>query len=118
MFTRICQVEVAGDGIVFDLAPLKIEEMREEDKHQGIRLDLQSYLDKAEIAVQADVGFGDHVYPAPDSRTFPSLLPDLPGANVLIYPPETVVSEKFEAMIRFSELNGRAKDFHDIWVTT
>jgi hypothetical protein len=36
----------------------------------------------------------------------------------LMYPPETVVAEKFEAMIRFGEANGRIKDFHDIWVMT
>ena len=35
-----------------------------------------------------------------------------------MYPPETVVAEKFEAMIRFGEGNSRGKDFHDIWVTT
>lgn len=34
-----------------------------------------------------------------------------------MYPPETVVAEKFEAMIRFGEANGRIKDFYDIWVT-
>jgi Nucleotidyl transferase AbiEii toxin, Type IV TA system len=62
-------------------------------------------------------GFGDRVYPAPSRKDFPSLLPDLPAADVLMYPPETVVAEKFEAMIRFGEANGRIKDFHDIWVT-
>jgi hypothetical protein len=35
-----------------------------------------------------------------------------------MYPPETVVAEKLEAMIRFGEANGRIKDFHDIWVMT
>ncbi len=34
-----------------------------------------------------------------------------------MYPPETLVSEKFEAIIRFGEANGRIKDFYDIWVT-
>ena len=29
-----------------------------------------------------------------------------------------MVAEKFEAMIRFGEVNGRIKDFHDMWVTT
>jgi Nucleotidyl transferase AbiEii toxin, Type IV TA system len=62
-------------------------------------------------------GFGDRVYPAPSRKNFPSLLPDLLAADVLMYPPETVVAEKFEAMIRFGEANGRIKDFHDIWVT-
>jgi hypothetical protein len=117
LFARICQVEVAEDGIVFDPATLEVEAVREEDKYQGVHLSLRGQLEKAVIPVQVDIGFGDYVYPAPKRRVFPSLLPDLPAANVLMYPPETVVAEKFEAMIRFGELNGRAKDFHDIWVT-
>ncbi|MGY3461372.1 hypothetical protein ACVWW5_006822 [Bradyrhizobium sp. LM3.4] len=48
---------------------------------------------------------------------FPCLLPNLPAANILMYPPETVIAEKLEAMIRFGAANGRIKDFYDIWVT-
>jgi Nucleotidyl transferase AbiEii toxin, Type IV TA system len=118
LFTRICQVEVPGDGIVFTPAALKAEPVREADKYQGVRLSLKGELAGAIISVQVDVGFGDHVYPPPKRGNFPSLLPDLPQANILMYPPETVVAEKFEAMIRFGEANGRIKDFHDIWVTT
>ena len=36
---------------------------------------------------------------------------------MLMYPPETVIAEKFEAMVRFGETNGRIKDFYDIWLT-
>lgn len=118
LFTRICQVEAPDDGIVFNTATLKVEPAREADKYRGARLTLKSELAKAVIHVQVDIGFGDHVYPPPSRQTFPSLLPDLPAASVLMYPPETVVAEKFEAMIRFGEANGRIKDFHDIWVTT
>ena len=116
LFTRICQVEAPDDGIVFDAATLKVEPVRETDKYQGIRLSLKGYLAKAIIPVQVDIGFGDSVFPPPERRTFPSLLPDLPTANIQMYPPETVVAEKFEATIRFGELNGRIKDFYDIWV--
>ena len=35
-----------------------------------------------------------------------------------MYPPETVVAEKFEAMVRLGLSNGRVKDFHDMWVST
>lgn len=118
LFTRICQVQVPDDGIVFDPATLKVEPVREADKYQGVRLKLKGELSKADIQVQVDIGFGDHVYPPPTRQTFPSILPDLPAANILMYPPETVVAEKFEAMIRFGETNGRIKDFHDMWVTT
>lgn len=118
LFTRICLVEAPDDGIVFDPATLKVEPVREADKYQGVQLSLKGELAKAVIPVQVDIGFGDHVYPPPKRQTFPSLLPDLPAANILMYPPETVVAEKFEAMIRFGETNGRIKDFHDMWVTT
>ena len=118
LFTRICRVEVPDDGIVFDPATLKVEPVREADKYQGARLSLNGKLAGAVIRVLVDIGFGDHVYPPPKRENFPSLLPGLPQANILMYPPETVVAEKFEAMIRFGEANGRIKDFHDIWVTT
>ena len=118
LFTQICQAEVPDDGIVFDPATLKVEAVREADKYQGVEVSLKGELAKAVIHVQVDIGFGDHVYPPPTRQTFPSLLPDLPPANILMYPPETVVAEKFEAMIRFGQANGRIKDFHDIWVTT
>jgi len=118
LFIRICKIEVPDDGIAFDPASLKVNAVREGDKHQGIQLSLNGELARAVIRVQVDIGFGGYVYPLPKRKIFPGLLPDLPQANILMYPPETVVAEKFEAMIRFGEANGRIKDFHDIWVTT
>lgn len=116
LFTRICQFECPADGIIFDPATLDVKPVREDDKYQGVRLSLSGELAKAIIPVQVDIGIGDFVYPHPTRQTFPSLLPDLPEANILMYPPETVVAEKFEAMIRFGETNSRVKDFQDIWV--
>jgi len=118
LFTRICQVEVLDDGILFDVESLRVELVRQPDKYQGVQLALKGELAGAVIHVRVDIGFGDHVYPPPKRGDFPSLLPGLALANVLMYPPETVVAEKFEAMIRFGEVNGRIKDFYDIWVTT
>lgn len=118
LFTRICQVESPDDGIVFDTTTLKIEPVREADKYQGARLSVKASLANAVITVLIDIGFGDHVYPRPKREIFPPLLPGLPEVTILMYPPETVIAEKFEAMIRFGKANTRIKDFHDIWVTT
>lgn len=118
LFTRICQMEIPDDGIRFDPASLKVEAVREAEKYQGVQLTMKGELARAVIQVLVDIGFGDHVYPPPKRGNFPGLLPDLPQANILMYPPETVVAEKFEAMIRFGEANGRIKDFYDIWITT
>jgi len=118
LFTRICQITEPKDAIIFDAATMRVERVREEERYQGIRLTLKSYLGTAIIPVQVDIGFGDNVYPEPSRRIFPGLLPDLPAAEILMYPPETVVAEKFDAMIRFGEANTRIKDFYDIWITT
>lgn len=118
LFTRICQIDEPVDGIVFDPATLKTAPIREEDKYQGVRLTLRGVLAKAVIPLQVDIGFGDRVYPEPNRANFPGLLEGLPPASVLMYPPETVVAEKLQAMIHLGEANTRIKDFYDIWVTT
>jgi hypothetical protein len=78
LFTRICQIEVVDDGIVFDPATLTVDPIREVDKYQGARLNLRADLAGARIPVQIDIGFGDHVYPDPKRENFPSLLPGCP----------------------------------------
>lgn len=118
LFADICRVDAPKDGIVFKPETLRVDSVRDSDKYQGIRIRLKGELARAVIPVQIDIGFGDQVYPPPDRRIFPGLLPELPAANVLMYPPETVVAEKFEAIVRFGMANGRAKDYYDIWVTT
>ena len=118
IFRRICVVVVPEDGIVYDGGSVRVDPVREADKYQGARIRLEGRLDSAIITVQVDIGFGDRVHPEPELREFPTLLPDQLKPRVLMYPPETVVAEKFEAMIRFGEANGRIKDFYDLWLTT
>jgi len=64
--------------------------------------------------MQVDVGFGDLIHPEAAQASYPSLL-DLPAPTLRIYPPETVVAEKAEAMVHLGSLNSRMKDFYDIW---
>jgi len=61
-----------------------------------------------------DVGFGDAVTPAPVEDSYPTLLP-LPAPHLKVYPIETVVAEKWQAMVELGEANTRMKDFYDVW---
>ena len=72
-------------------------------------------MDSARVHVQIDIGFGDLVEPAPARLTFPTLLP-LDPPIVRGYPPETVIAEKFQAMVALGIANSRMKDFFDLWV--
>jgi len=43
----------------------------------------------------------------------PTIL-DLPAPELIAYSKESVIAEKFEAMIKLGSLNSRMKDFYDI----
>jgi hypothetical protein len=55
------------------------------------------------------------VAPDPVEITYPLLLPDRPAAVLKAYPVETVIAEKFEAMVSLGLANTRLKDFYDMW---
>ena len=65
--------------------------------------------------MQIDVAFGDVIYPKPGIIDYPVIL-DLPKPHLKGYPAESVISEKFEAMVKLGSLNSRMKDFYDLWL--
>ncbi len=46
---------------------------------------------------------------------YPTIL-QLDAPRLRAYPRETVVAEKFEAMVKLGQLNSRMKDFFDLWL--
>ena len=71
-------------------------------------------LGKAKVVMQIDVGFGDLIHPSAVQADYPALL-GLPAPSLRMYPPETVIAEKTEAMVYLGNLNSRMKDFYDVW---
>jgi len=65
--------------------------------------------------MQIDVAFGDVIYPKPNSIDYPVIL-DFPKPHLKGYPIETVIAEKFEAMVKLGSANSRMKDFYDLWL--
>ena len=72
-------------------------------------------MENARIPIQIDIGFGDVVTPAAIEVTYPVLL-DFPAPVLPAYPRESVVAEKFQAMVMLGIANSRMKDFFDLWV--
>jgi predicted nucleotidyltransferase component of viral defense system len=112
LMREICEVE-SDDGLRFDPDTVHGELIREEEAYQGVRIKLTAFLGSARIPVQIDVGFGDAVTPDAETATMPTML-EMPAPTLRVYPKETVVAEKFEAMVRFGLANGRMKDFWDL----
>jgi predicted nucleotidyltransferase component of viral defense system len=105
-------LEVEPDGMVFDVASLQTEPITKAADYQGIRVRCLGYLDKARVNIQLDLGFGDVVFPQPETAFLPTLL-DYPAPQLLCYSRESVIAEKFEAMLSRGELNSRMKDFYE-----
>ena len=111
---EVCAVD-ANDGLQFVGDSVAGERIREEEAYQGVRVEFRAMLGNARIPLRVDVGFGDAVTPKAEEVEFPTIL-DLPAPKIGVYPKETVVAEKFEAMVRFGMLNSRMKDFWDLRV--
>lgn len=115
LFAQACEVQIPEDGIVFAPETIDVVAVREDELYEGVRVTVVGTLASARIRVQVDLGFGDHVHPPPIRAALPGLLPGLPPPELPVYPPETVIAEKFEAMLRFGLRNSRLKDFYDLW---
>lgn len=112
IFREICVIGVE-DGLQFLADTIRGSKIREGEMYEGVRINLIARLEQARISVQVDVGFGDAITPAARKETLQTIL-DLPAPRLKIYPKETVVAEKFEAMVKLGIGNGRMKDFWDV----
>ena len=114
VFRDICKQDVESDGIQWDADHLITERIAEEGLYEGVRVSLHGRLGNARIDLHVDIGFTDEIVPGPSHLEYPVIL-DLPAPRLKGYSLESVIAEKFEAMVRRGELNSRMKDFFDIW---
>jgi predicted nucleotidyltransferase component of viral defense system len=115
LFHSLCHMEVADDGLSFDEKSITIAEIREDQHYGGLCVNLIALLGKIRIPIQVDIGFGDAVTPEPQSERFPVLL-DFSPPVLRLYPRETVVAEKVDAIVQLGLINSRIKDYYDLWV--
>ncbi|WP_421590538.1 nucleotidyl transferase AbiEii/AbiGii toxin family protein [Shinella sp. M27] len=101
------------DGLMFDVGGLQAEVIREEMEYNGVRLRTVALLERTRIPVTIDIGFGDALT-GPEMTSYPSLL-GMESPRIRSYPPAVVIAEKFQAMVQLGVINGRLKDYFDIW---
>jgi predicted nucleotidyltransferase component of viral defense system len=105
----------ADDAVVFDIAALAVDRVRDEQAYGGLRIKTNATVDGAKVRVLIDIGFGDAVEPGLTEIEL-SVLLDQPAPRLRAYPYETVIAERFQAMVMLGRANSRMKDFYDIWV--
>lgn len=112
---NICDHSVEPDGVFFESKTVEGSKIKEDAEYEGVRVKFIGLLGSSRISMQIDVGFGDVIYPKANAIDYPVIL-DFPKPHLKGYSSESVISEKFEAMIKLGPLNSRMKDFYDIWL--
>ena len=103
------------DAVSFDISGLTIDRIRDEAEYGGLRLKTTATVDGAKVRVIVDIGFGDAIEPGLVDIGLPVLLGQ-PAPRLRAYPYETVIAEKFQAMVMLGRANTRMKDFYDVWI--
>jgi predicted nucleotidyltransferase component of viral defense system len=110
----IAAVDLAEDGVRFNLATLTAAPIQVEADYPGVRVRLEGILGKAREVLWLDVSFGNVITPAPSELDFPTLLA-VDSPRLLASSLETVLAEKLQAAAALGISNSRAKDFYDLF---
>ncbi len=110
---NILSSKVNEDGIVFDTISIRFENIKRDTPYKGVRILFFGKLDSVNINMQIDISFHDVIFPEPKEKmTFPCLL-DFPPPRLWCYSLESIIAEKFEALMKLGDWNSRMKDFYD-----
>lgn len=113
VFKEICDLKFY-DGVTFDSKNISASEIVKEGNYSGIRIKVLARLGNIKQSMQIDIGFGDIVIPGPVEMEYPTII-EMESPNLLAYSVESLISEKFQAMIDLAEYNSRMKDFYDVY---
>jgi predicted nucleotidyltransferase component of viral defense system len=101
------------DSVVFTF--VDVEETRVEAGYSGFRVTLNVAIDELRDTVKLDLTIGDVITPEPIEYGYRLMFEDR-EISVLAYNLETVLAEKFTAVLSLDIANSRMKDFYDIHI--
>jgi hypothetical protein len=110
---EIASIKVS-DGVNFFSRSIYSETIVARGPYSGVRVFIPAELSKAKQNLQIDVGFGDKIIPGPVQFDYPVLLGN-EKIQVYAYSWNSTIAEKFEAIVSFSDLSSRMKDYYDIY---
>lgn len=97
------------------LSYLGIEPIRDEDEYGGFRVTIQVEYETMKQSFHIDIATGDPITPKEIRYKYLPLLGDY-YVYLYAYNMETILAEKIETMLNRLELNGRTRDFYDIYL--
>lgn len=114
LLQELCHVPF-GDGLNFNAESIQLATINEQLDYPGVKAHLQATLGSSLVNLQVDFSFGNVITPGPIELVFPPLLIET-GIPVAVYPLETVITEKFAALVEIAEATTRMKDLYDLHI--
>ena len=97
------------------LSYLGILPIRDEDEYGGFRVDIQVGIENIKENFHIDIATGDPITPKEIIYKYKPVLINK-NINLWAYNIETVLAEKIETILSRVELNGRMRDFYDVYL--
>lgn len=111
MIKDILEIDL-DDNILFNLESM--DSIRDEDDYGGYRFVISAKIDNIKDKFHLDIATGDPITPKEIRYNYNTIFDK--KIKVWAYNLETVLSEKIETVLARSELNGRMKDYYDIYL--
>lgn len=112
IFNEILNIDL-DDDISFEI--LDIRDIRKEDEYGGFQLNVLAKLEKVRVNLFIELTTGDIITPKEINYKYRSKF-DEKIINIMAYTIETVIAEKFHALISRGTDNTRMKDYYDLFM--
>ena len=112
VFNEILNIDL-DDDVTFKI--ISIKDIRLEDEYGGFRLNILSRLNNNKTYITLELTTGDVITPKEMKYNYNSIFENK-KIPIMSYTLETVLAEKFHAIVTRGLLNTRLKDFYDIYI--
>ena len=110
---EICGMNTGNDFIYIEV--LETREITPEKKYPGIGITLIAHIKNVRIPFSIDIGVDDVIVPGVVKRTVTTRLDGFKKPSIYTYSLESVIAEKFDAILKRMTASSRMKDFYDIF---
>jgi predicted nucleotidyltransferase component of viral defense system len=109
---EICAVDV-GDGITMRVE--RLEPIRKDSAYSNFRAHVRAEYGRIQAAMKIDITTGDIILPSAIRFRYQCLFDDA-TIPVMAYTLESILAEKFIALLSLNIATTRARDFYDVYV--
>lgn len=100
-------------SIILEFAGM--ERITEQNDYHGLRIKLTGSIGRSKTSFFIDLGVGDVVTPESKIIKLETIIEGFEEPEIRVYPMETIVAEKLDAILYMMEASSRMKDYYDIY---